>query len=80
LGTQVAVGIVFNYAGKLYNRMLEAAREGNFSAAAKEQFRSQQFISCLLKHGRPKTRFLDTFQTSVTDSFAKNFCSVAPAI
>jgi len=57
LGTQVAVGSTFNYAGKLYNRMLEAAREGNFNAAAKEQFRSQQFISCLFKHGRSIIRF-----------------------
>jgi len=51
LGTDVAVGGTYNYAGKVYNRMYDAVQRGDMKTASQCQQQSQQFIDVFLSHG-----------------------------
>merc|ERR1739838_32339 len=51
LGTRVAIGGTYNYAGKLYNRMFDAVVSGDLKTASECQQQSQRFIDVFLSHG-----------------------------
>ena len=51
LGADGAVGSTYNYAAPLYSRLIAAYKAGDISAARKEQVRSQEMVSFLLKYG-----------------------------
>ena len=51
LGTRVAIGGTYNYAGKLYNRMFDAVVSGDLKTASECQQQSQCFIDVFLSHG-----------------------------
>lgn len=51
LGADGAVGSTYNYAAPLYGRLIAAYKAGDISAARKEQIRSQEMVSFLLKYG-----------------------------
>jgi len=49
-GVHGFVGSTYNYAGKLYNRIIEAFKDGNMTEVALNQARSQQFITVFKKY------------------------------
>lgn len=51
LGATAAVGSTYNYAGKVYNQLLEAFRAGDIAAAAKLQQYSVKIVEVIIKHG-----------------------------
>lgn len=51
LGARGAVGTSYNFAAPLYNRLLAAVNENQFSVARAEQYRGVELISLLIKHG-----------------------------
>lgn len=51
LGASAAVGSTYNYAAKVYNRLLDEFRAGNVEAAAKLQQYSVKIVEVIIKHG-----------------------------
>ena len=51
LGADVGVGGTYNYAGKIYSRMIEAVKAGDMKKASELQIQSQKMIDVFLKHG-----------------------------
>lgn len=50
LGVIGFVGSTYNYAGKLYNRIIQGFKDRNFTAMIQNQARSQEFISIFKKY------------------------------
>jgi len=50
LGVRGFVGSTYNYAGKLYNRIIEGFKEGNSTKVMLNQARSQEFITIFKKY------------------------------
>ncbi|XP_006815990.1 N-acetylneuraminate lyase-like [Saccoglossus kowalevskii] len=57
LGAETFVGSTYNYAGKLYNGIIEDYNNGDMVAARQGQFKSHAFIKVLLKHTRTGVDF-----------------------
>lgn len=51
LGATAAVGSTYNYAAKVYNRLIEAFRAGDIAAAAALQQYSVKIVEVIIKHG-----------------------------
>ena len=51
LGATAAVGSTYNYAAKVYNRLLDAFRAGDIAAAARLQQYSVKIVEVIIKHG-----------------------------
>ena len=51
LGVSAAVGSTYNYAGRVYNRLIAEFRAGNIEAAAKLQQYSVKIVEVIIKHG-----------------------------
>ena len=51
LGATAAVGSTYNYAAKVYNRLIEAFRAGDIAAAARLQQYSVKIVEVIIKHG-----------------------------
>lgn len=51
LGATAAVGSTYNYAAKVYNRLLDAFRAGDIAAAARLQQYSVKIVEVIIRHG-----------------------------
>ncbi|WP_295937977.1 dihydrodipicolinate synthase family protein [uncultured Alistipes sp.] len=51
LGATAAVGSTYNYAAKVYNRLIDAFRAGDIAAAAKLQQYSVKIVEVIVRHG-----------------------------
>lgn len=51
LGATAAVGSTYNYAAKVYNRLIEAFRAGDIAAAAALQQYSVKIVEVIIRHG-----------------------------
>jgi N-acetylneuraminate lyase len=51
LGCRGAVGSGYNFASRLYNRLLAAAKANDFAKAREEQYRGVQLVTLLMRHG-----------------------------
>ena len=51
LGATAAVGSTYNYAAKVYNRLLDAFRTGDIAAAARLQQYSVKIVEVIIRHG-----------------------------
>lgn len=51
LGVTAAVGSTYNYAGKIYNRLLDEFHAGNIAAAAELQRYSVKIVEVIIRHG-----------------------------
>ena len=51
LGATAAVGSTYNYAAKVYNRLIETFRAGDIAAAAALQQYSVKIVEVIIKHG-----------------------------
>ncbi|XP_065900356.1 N-acetylneuraminate lyase-like [Dysidea avara] len=51
MGGDAAIGSTYNYAGKLYNRLIGAMNKGDLITAQLEQRRAQSMVCIILKYG-----------------------------
>ena len=52
LGARAGVGSTYNYAGRIYTRIYDAAMKGDFVTAAKHQTVSQKMVSVFFDEGK----------------------------
>ena len=52
LGAKAGVGSTYNYAGRIYSKIYNAAMQGDFKTAAKHQIVSQKMVSVFFDEGK----------------------------